>query len=124
MGLLICRKHGIGGCEFGCPHVAIAISSASPCPGIEYRTYTPADDPELVEFGLDGWFCPDCVREHQLPPDRTALTDVDTFLDRTSALYRPMCPKCFEEWRSRGLGRAHPEPGHSTGDVPPRGDFT
>jgi hypothetical protein len=96
MGLVICPKHG-NGFLFVCPHVVAAVESGSSCPGLEYRSYT---DPELEGIELGCWFCPECIAEHRLPPTGTAIPNPEGFLNRTSALYRPMCPGCFEEWQN------------------------
>jgi hypothetical protein len=50
------------------------------------------------------WFCPRCISVHQLPPSGTTIVDGDDFINRTSVLYRPMCPSCFEDWRGQGAG--------------------
>ena|SRR5690242_10076228 len=98
MGLVICPKHG-NGFMYVCPHVVSAVLSAAPCPGVEYFAYFAKDDPELEGIYLAGWFCPQCVAAHAFPPSGTAVAEADGFFHRTSALYRPMCPGCFDEWR-------------------------
>jgi hypothetical protein len=102
MGLVVCPKHG-NGFMFVCPHVGEAIVSGRTCPGIEYLAYTDAD-PELQGVQLDCWICPRCVSDHKLPPNGTVIADGDCFMNRTAAIYRPMCPGCFKDWRSQGLG--------------------
>lgn len=101
MGLVLCPKHGPKGIVFGCPHVAAAVLSASPCAGMERRAYSAKDDPDLMDVELAGWFCTQCVTEFQLPSDETAIADADEFLNRTNALYHPICAQCFQEWREQ-----------------------
>jgi hypothetical protein len=103
MGLVVCPKHG-NGFLFVCPHVAAAVFAGSPCRGIQHLAYTAANDPELADLELAGWFCPQCIEDNHLPPSGTAAPDPDGFLEGTSALYRPVCPGCFQEWRVKGLG--------------------
>src|ERR1019366_5308596 len=94
MGVVVCAKHGRG-FMFVCPHVVNAIDTSSPCCGIELRQYP---DPEVPELGSwDCWFCSRCITEYALPATGTIMTD--DFLNRTSSLYRPMCPGCFRVWR-------------------------
>jgi hypothetical protein len=98
MGLVVCPKHG-NGFMFVCPEVTVAVRASAPCPGIVRLAHQAEDGPELV---LACWFCPACVADHRLPPSGV-VPDPDKFLNAYSALYRPMCPKCFEEWqRSSG----------------------
>jgi hypothetical protein len=90
---------------FVCPHIVTAVLSGSPCSGIHYLAYTAADDPELDDIELACWlacwFCPQCVEDNHLPPNGTAVQNAEDFIDLTCALYRPMCPGCFKEWRLR-----------------------
>lgn len=90
MGLVVCVEHG-NGFMFVCPHVAEAVLSAHPCLGIEFREY---EDPPEVIVGC--WFCPACIKVNNLPPTGERVSD--EFLNRTSELYRPMCPGCFRKW--------------------------
>jgi hypothetical protein len=83
---------------FVCPEVAEAVRGKTLCPGIERLAHYAADDPELVTEVMECWFCPACVAGHKLPPSGP-VPDPDGFLNAHSALYRPMCPGCFEEWR-------------------------
>jgi len=101
MGVVLCPKHGRG-FLFVCPHVSDAIHAGKPCPGIEYLAYTDAD-PELAGIELAGWFCPRCIQDDDLPPNGTVFADGDDFMSVRSALYRPVCPRCFEEWRNQGM---------------------
>src|SRR5947209_389410 len=94
VGLVICPKHG-NGCTFVCPDVAEAVRDKTSCAGIERLAYSAEDDPELV---LECWFCPACVAGHRLPPSGP-VADPDGFLNTHGALYRPICPRCFEAWR-------------------------
>jgi hypothetical protein len=100
MGLMICYRHGMGPFVHACPHVMAAVTAGSPAPGIGYRTYSIAGDPDLADFTLGCWFCPKCVRAHDLPPHGTALSaaQFDELLNCTSALYQPMCCECFAAW--------------------------
>jgi hypothetical protein len=102
MALVICSKHG-NGALFVCPHVVRAMQLGSPCPGIEYRQYSAADDPELEGVELGCWFCAGCRSEHRLPPSGP-LDDPDEFLNSKGGLYRPMCPECFDEWKRAAAG--------------------
>jgi hypothetical protein len=103
MGLVVCSKHG-NGFMFVCPHIVTAVRSASACPDIQHLAYTAADDPELDDIELACWFCPQCIEDNHLPPNGRAVPDADEFINVTSALYRPMCPGCFKDWRAQGLG--------------------
>ena len=100
MGLVVCPKHG-NGFLFVCPHVFTCVYDGTTCRGIQYLTY---EDAELAEFKLACWFCPQCIEENHLPPDGSIVLDDDEFTNRTNELYRPMCPGCFEDWRTQGLG--------------------
>jgi hypothetical protein len=97
MGLVVCPKHG-NGFLFVCPHIVAAVLSDAACPGVEYLGYFAKDDQDLEGLELGCWFCPECVAEHNLPPSGTTFLDPDG-LRIPSALYRPMCPGCFDEWR-------------------------
>src|SRR5687767_14674203 len=99
MGLVICPKHG-NGFMFVCPHVVDAVYFDKPCRGIEPLTYSSSDS-GLTGIELKGWFCPQCIRDYKLPPDGAAVDDTDDFLNRTSTIYRPMCPGCLAEWQTR-----------------------
>jgi len=104
MGIVRCQKHGLMGIVFGCPHVADAVRSSTACRGIKELVYT-TDDPDLADFSHGCWFCPACIAADRLPPTETVVraAELDPFLKRTSHLYRPMCPKCFGDWRAMGL---------------------
>lgn len=106
MGIICCPRHGNGfmGFLFVCPHVVTAVLASSVCRGIQSLAYA-VDDPELTDdFELTCWFCPQCIEENQLPQDGAVFSNLDGFLNRTSGLYRPMCPECFKEWQAQGLG--------------------
>ena len=103
--LVVCPKHGKGAL-FVCPHVVAAVAASKPCPGVKYLCDTAADDPELNDVELGCWFCPQCVADHQMPPNGTALANPDDFMNGKSALYRPMCPGCFKEWQGGAPGRS------------------
>src|SRR5438067_8632988 len=114
MAMVVCPKHG-NGAVFVCPHVVKAVLTGGPCPGVEYRSYAAADDPELEDVSLGCWFCPQCVADYQLPPNGTAVANPDEQLGRTSGLYCPICPGCFEDWRRGGAAQgsnqvAFPDP--------------
>ena len=102
MGVCICPTHGRKYLAFVCPHIRAAVTAGSPCPGIQSLTYTAVETPELGKLKLPCWFCPQCIRDHSLPPDGTAVSE--DFLVAISKLYRPMCPDCFKDWQARGLG--------------------
>jgi hypothetical protein len=101
MGLVVCPKHG-NGFMFVCQHVADAVLSGLPRPGIQHLAYTAAD-PDFEGFELGCWFCPQCIASRQLPPSGTVIVDEETFLTQSDGLYRPICPGCFQEWQARGL---------------------
>lgn len=98
MGLVVCPKHGRGFIMFVCPHVVTAIFSSTACRGIQHLAYK---DPELPEMEWACWFCPECIDENHLPPNGTAMPDLDRLI---SPLYRPVCPGCFKDWQGQGLG--------------------
>jgi len=102
MGLIICPQHG-SGFMYVCPHVSEAVVAREPCRGILRHTYTGAD---LAFAGIElaCWFCPRCVQDHPLPPNGTVIADDNDFMNGKGALYRPMCPGCFNDWRAQGLG--------------------
>lgn len=102
MGLINCPRHGTG-FMFVCPHVSNAIVAGVSCPGIQRLAFTDANA-DLSGIELACWFCPACVQLFELPPGGAAIADGDGFLSRTGAIYRPMCPGCFDDWRTRGLG--------------------
>ncbi len=102
MGIIRCPRHG-NGFMFVCPHVVTAVLASSACRGIQYLAYA-TDDPELADIKLACWFCPQCIEENHLPQNGTVVPDPDSFLNRTSSLYRPLCPECFKEWQAQGLG--------------------
>ena len=95
MGIVLCPKHGRSGFVFVCPEVAEAVEDKMPCRGIQRLVHYAGDDPELIQAC---WFCPACITRHKLPPSGP-VADPEEFLNTHSALYRPMCPRCFEEWR-------------------------
>ena len=99
MGLVVCEQHG-GGFMYVCPHVVAAISTDSARRDIRYLEFAASDDEELADLTLAGWFCACCIDGYHLPTDG-CVTDADSFLEGASAVFRPMCPGCFEDWRSR-----------------------
>jgi hypothetical protein len=102
MGLVVCPKHG-NGFMFVCPHVSEAVVAGQPRHGMQYLSYTDAN-PLLAGMDLACWFCSECIRDHQLPPNGTVMAEGDDFMNDKGALYTPMCPGCFEDWRALGLG--------------------
>ena len=100
MGLVVCPIHG-NGFLFVCPHISTAVIAHSPCPGIQYLAYTAADDPALE---LACWFCPLCITDNHLPPNGTAILEADELMNANGALYRPMCPGCFNDWQVHEVG--------------------
>lgn len=93
MGLVVCPKHD-NGFMFVCPEIAESVRASAPCPGIVRLAHHAEDGPELA---LECWFCPACVARYRLPPSGS-VPDADGFLNTHSALYRPMCPGCFNAW--------------------------
>ncbi len=103
MGLMICQRHGMGSFVHACPHIVAAMRAGSPAPGIEYRSYSIADDPDLADYTLGCWFCPKCVRAHDLPQHGMArsVAQFDELLTRIRGLYQPMCCACYAVWGQR-----------------------
>lgn len=105
MGLVLCKKHG-SGFVFVCQHISNAVWSDANCnPNpIRHIEFTAPHDVDFANqtlLTLSGWFCPACIEEHHLPLDGMMMDAEPLFLEDTSAIFRPMCPGCFEEWRAQ-----------------------
>lgn len=95
---VLCPKHGLRGSIFVCPHISKAIGTGSRCPKIQFLVYSLKDEPELEGYEFGCWYCPKCIAEYCLPATGSAITE--EFLVRLGDKQRPMCSRCFEEWKA------------------------